>query len=271
VQDHPSIAREDPEGGQQVTDGPGGLGRDPDGEVLVLDARPDRRDEVELASDLVPDRRQRLGVGHPVGEEAIRVLARVRQPKRDAGEQADERRGEGALRVDGADDRRVEAAGPEPLDEGCRPGGIGLDVGRARRIVFTNGCFDLLHRGHVAYLRRAKALGDVLIVAVNGDESVRRLKGPERPLNGLDDRLGVLEALSCIDHVVAFDEPTPAALIDIVRPDVYVKGGDYTRERLPEAPQVEALGGQVRILPYMDDHSTTGIIERLRQPAGTSG
>jgi D-beta-D-heptose 7-phosphate kinase/D-beta-D-heptose 1-phosphate adenosyltransferase len=137
-----------------------------------------------------------------------------------------------------------------------------------QRIVFTNGCFDLLHRGHVAYLRRAKALGDVLIVAVNGDASVRGLKGPDRPLNPLEDRLGVLEALSCIDHVVAFDEPTPAALIDVVRPDVYVKGGDYTLERLPEAAQIEALGGQVRILPYMDDHSTTGLIERMRQPAG---
>ena len=139
-----------------------------------------------------------------------------------------------------------------------------------QRIVFTNGCFDLLHRGHVSYLSRAKSLGDVLVVAVNGDESVRRLKGPERPLNGLDDRLGVLEALSCIDHVIAFDEPTPADLIDIVRPDVYVKGGDYTLDSLPEATQVEAFGGQVRILPYMDDHSTTGLIARMRQPETSS-
>ncbi|MFL5650183.1 MAG: D-glycero-beta-D-manno-heptose 1-phosphate adenylyltransferase [Chloroflexota bacterium] len=139
---------------------------------------------------------------------------------------------------------------------------------QGQRIVFTNGCFDLLHRGHVSYLNRAKALGDVLIVGVNGDDSVRRLKGPDRPLNALDDRLGVLEALSCIDHVIAFDEPTPEALIDIVRPDVFVKGGDYTLERLPEVPQVERLGGHVRILPYVDDHSTTGLIERMREPAG---
>jgi D-beta-D-heptose 7-phosphate kinase/D-beta-D-heptose 1-phosphate adenosyltransferase len=144
---------------------------------------------------------------------------------------------------------------------------IGFLRSQGERIVFTNGCFDLLHRGHVSYLNRAKALGDVLIVAVNGDDSVRRLKGPERPLNGLDDRLGVLEALSCIDHVIAFDEPTPEALIDIVRPDVYVKGGDYSLDRLPEVPQVERLGGQVRILPYVDDHSTTGLIARMREPA----
>lgn len=143
--------------------------------------------------------------------------------------------------------------------------------GEGRRIVFTNGCFDLLHRGHVSYLTRAKALGDALIVAVNGDDSVRRLKGPERPLNPLDDRLGVLEALSCIDHVIAFDEPTPAALIELVRPDIYVKGGDYSLDTLPEAGQVEALGGQVRILPYMDDRSTTGLIARMRAPAARDG
>lgn len=142
---------------------------------------------------------------------------------------------------------------------------------QGQRIVFTNGCFDLLHRGHVTYLNRAKALGDVLIVGVNGDESVRRLKGSGRPLNGLDDRLGVLEALSCIDHVIAFDEATPERLIDIVRPDVYVKGGDYTLERLPEVPQVERYGGHVRILPYVDDHSTTGLIARMHEPTADSG
>ena len=141
---------------------------------------------------------------------------------------------------------------------------------QGQRIVFTNGCFDLLHRGHVTYLNRAKALGDVLIVGVNGDDTVRRLKGPDRPLNGLDDRLSVLEALSCIDHVIAFDEPTPEGLIEIVRPDVYVKGGDYSLDRLPEVPLVEQLGGHVRILPYVDDHSTTGLIARMREPAGAA-
>lgn len=140
--------------------------------------------------------------------------------------------------------------------------------GQGQRLVFTNGCFDLLHRGHVTYLMRAKALGDTLIVAVNSDEGVRRLKGPSRPINGLDDRLGILEALSCVDHVVAFDEPTPANLIEVVRPDVYAKGGDYTPDTLPEAPLVEALGGTVRILPYVDDHSTTELIARVRETEG---
>jgi D-beta-D-heptose 7-phosphate kinase/D-beta-D-heptose 1-phosphate adenosyltransferase len=136
------------------------------------------------------------------------------------------------------------------------------------RIVFTNGCFDILHRGHISYLNRAKALGDVLIVGVNADESVRRLKGPSRPINSLDDRLHVLEALSCIDHVVAFEEDTPEALLDIVRPDVFAKGGDYSRESLPEASLVERLGGTIQILPLVDDRSTTRIIARARSSAG---
>jgi len=132
-----------------------------------------------------------------------------------------------------------------------------------RRIVFTNGCFDILHRGHVTYLSRAKALGDVLVVAVNSDASVARLKGPTRPINPLEDRLEVLAALSCVDHVVAFDDDSPVALLRAARPDVYVKGGDYTRETLPEAPLVESLGGTVTILEYLEERSTTGIIERI--------
>ena len=134
-----------------------------------------------------------------------------------------------------------------------------------RPLVFTNGVFDLLHRGHVTYLEQAKGLGASLVVAVNSDASVRRLgKGPERPLNPLEDRLLVLEALSCVDHVVPFEEDTPEALIRIVRPDVFAKGGDYSRTTLPEAPLVEALGGSVRILPFVDDRSTTGLIARVR-------
>jgi D-beta-D-heptose 7-phosphate kinase/D-beta-D-heptose 1-phosphate adenosyltransferase len=135
---------------------------------------------------------------------------------------------------------------------------------QGRRLVFTNGCFDILHRGHVAYLNRAKALGDVLIVGVNGDASVRRLKGEGRPVNPLDDRMLVLEALSCIDHVVAFDEDRPDALIRAVRPNVFAKGGDYRRETLPEAALVESLGGSVQLLPLVDDRSTTGLIARVR-------
>jgi D-beta-D-heptose 7-phosphate kinase/D-beta-D-heptose 1-phosphate adenosyltransferase len=134
-----------------------------------------------------------------------------------------------------------------------------------RRLVFTNGCFDLIHRGHITYLNQAKALGDVLIVGLNSDESVRRLKGPRRPINSLEDRAQVLSALSCIDHIVPFHEDTPHRLIELIRPDVFVKGGDYTRETLPEAPLVEALGGQVHLLSYLQDVSTTTIIERIRR------
>lgn len=135
-------------------------------------------------------------------------------------------------------------------------------------IVFTNGCFDILHRGHIAYLNRAKSLGDVLVVGLNSDASVRRLKGPDRPINSLEDRAQVLGALSCIDHIVPFEEDTPAALIEAIRPDVYVKGGDYTRATLPEAPLVERLGGRVELLPYVEAHSTTGIIRQIRGAGG---
>jgi len=136
---------------------------------------------------------------------------------------------------------------------------------QGKKVVFTNGCFDILHRGHITYLHRAKALGDVLVIGVNSDDSIRRLKGPQRPINTLEDRIGVLAALGCVDHIVAFDDDTPCNLIRLLRPDVFVKGGDYTRERLPEAPLVEELGGVVQILPYLQDRSTTGIIERIQE------
>jgi len=135
---------------------------------------------------------------------------------------------------------------------------------QGRRVVFTNGCFDILHSGHITYLSEAKALGDVLIVGLNSDDSVRRLKGRTRPVNPLADRAQVLSALSCVDHIVSFDEDTPEELIRVLRPHIFVKGGDYTRERLPEAALVESLGGEVRILPYVRERSTTGIIERIR-------
>jgi D-beta-D-heptose 7-phosphate kinase/D-beta-D-heptose 1-phosphate adenosyltransferase len=136
-----------------------------------------------------------------------------------------------------------------------------------RQVVFTNGCFDILHRGHVSYLNRAKGLGDVLLVAVNSDSSVRRLKGQDRPVNGLEDRLSVLAALSCVDHVIAFDDPSPERLIRAIRPDLFVKGGDYAYDSLPEAPLVEELGGTVRILPYLEERSTSSLIARLRDTA----
>ncbi|MEU4778714.1 D-glycero-beta-D-manno-heptose 1-phosphate adenylyltransferase [Micromonospora sp. NPDC023633] len=133
-----------------------------------------------------------------------------------------------------------------------------------RAIVFTNGCFDVLHRGHVRYLEQARALGDLLVVAVNSDGSVRRLKGPDRPVNPVEDRVALLAALACVDHVVVFEEDSPAGLIETVRPDVYVKGGDYPPEMVPEAPLVRRLGGQVRTLGYVPDRSTSAIIDRIR-------
>jgi D-beta-D-heptose 7-phosphate kinase/D-beta-D-heptose 1-phosphate adenosyltransferase len=135
---------------------------------------------------------------------------------------------------------------------------------QGRRVVLTNGCFDILHRGHVTLLEQARALGDVLVVAVNTDEGVQRLKGSGRPVNALADRMAVLAALGCVDHVVAFGEDTPVEVIRALRPDVFVKGGDYTRERLPEAALVEELGGIVRILPYVENHSTTRLLERIQ-------
>ena len=140
-----------------------------------------------------------------------------------------------------------------------------VDVYRkqGRRILFTNGCFDILHRGHITYLNRAKTLGDVVIVALNDDDGVRRLKGDARPINPLEDRAQVLAALSCVDHIVPFSGDSPTDALRAVRPDVYVKGGDYTYDSLPEASLVEELGGAVRILPYMEDRSTTGIIDRI--------
>lgn len=133
-----------------------------------------------------------------------------------------------------------------------------------RRIVFTNGCFDILHRGHVSYLKQAKALGDVLIVGVNTDASVRRLKGADRPINILDDRMAVLAALDCVDHVLSFAESTPIELLKLIQPHVFTKGGNYVRARLPETPIVEAQGGVVEILPYLLDHSTSDVIRKIQ-------
>jgi rfaE bifunctional protein nucleotidyltransferase chain/domain len=132
------------------------------------------------------------------------------------------------------------------------------------RIVFTNGVFDILHAGHTTYLDAAKALGDVLVVGLNTDESVRRLKGPERPINAELDRATVLAALRSVDHVVLFGDDTPLDLIRIIRPDVLVKGGDYTRQSIVGADDVEASGGTVVTIPLVEGRSTTSIINRAR-------
>jgi D-beta-D-heptose 7-phosphate kinase/D-beta-D-heptose 1-phosphate adenosyltransferase len=135
---------------------------------------------------------------------------------------------------------------------------------RNERIVMTNGCFDILHAGHVAYLEEAKSLGDRLIVAVNDDASVRRLKGESRPINSLDDRMLVLAGLAAVDWVVPFPEDTPAELIASVLPDVLVKGGDYRPEEIAGGKEVLENGGEVRVLSFRDGHSTTRIIDKLR-------
>ena len=138
---------------------------------------------------------------------------------------------------------------------------------RGERIVMTNGCFDLLHPGHVAYLAAARALGDRLLVAVNDDASVRRLKGPSRPINPLADRLQLLAALRSVDWVVPFTEETPAALIEAVGPDVLVKGGDYRPEQIAGHESVLARGGQVRVMPFVPGHSSSEVLARVRGEA----
>ncbi len=135
---------------------------------------------------------------------------------------------------------------------------------QAGRVVFTNGVFDLLHPGHIDVLRAARDAGDALIVGLNSDASVRRLKGPERPVRGEADRAYVLAALRCVDVVTVFDEDTPLELVRRILPDVIVKGGDYTEETVVGAADVRARGGHVVIVPLTPGQSTTSIIETLR-------
>jgi D-beta-D-heptose 7-phosphate kinase/D-beta-D-heptose 1-phosphate adenosyltransferase len=136
-----------------------------------------------------------------------------------------------------------------------------------RRIVFTNGCFDVLHSGHVTSLEQARELGDVLVVGLNSDASVARLKGPGRPVNSAADRVTVIAALRSVDHVIVFEGDSPIPLLELLRPDIYAKGGDYTPATLPETPVMQRLGGRVHILNYLPDRSTTTIMHRIRNPA----
>jgi rfaE bifunctional protein nucleotidyltransferase chain/domain len=137
---------------------------------------------------------------------------------------------------------------------------------KSDRIVFTNGCFDILHRGHVEYLQEAAALGDRLVVGVNSDASVRRLgKGDDRPLNDQDSRAKVLAALRCVDALVIFDEDTPLELITALQPDVVAKGGDWKPEQIVGADVVNARGGEVRSLKLVDGFSTTALVEKIRR------
>ena len=134
-----------------------------------------------------------------------------------------------------------------------------------KKIVFTNGCFDILHAGHVRYLRQAAQLGDVLIVGLNSDASVRRLKGPERPVNAQEDRVMTLSALEFVDYVTVFEEDTPLETIAACRPDTLTKGGDYRAEDVVGNELVQSWGGNVSILPYLPGHSTTGIVSKLKR------
>lgn len=147
---------------------------------------------------------------------------------------------------------------------------------RGERGVFTNGCFDLLHLGHVRYLQEARALGDFLILGLNSDSSTRRLKGPGRPLVPEEERAEILAALACIDYVTIFAEPTAGPLVAFLRPAIYVKGGDYASaqsgaanepdtSRLPEAKVVREYGGIVRLIPYLPGHSTTELIAAIQR------
>jgi len=147
---------------------------------------------------------------------------------------------------------------------------------RGERGVFTNGCFDLLHLGHVRYLQQARELGDFLILGLNSDASTRRLKGPGRPLVPQEERAEILAALACIDYVTIFDEPTAGPLVALLQPTIYVKGGDYASaqsgtacepdtSRLPEAKVVREYGGIVRLIPYLPGHSTTELIAAIQR------
>lgn len=139
---------------------------------------------------------------------------------------------------------------------GARAGG--------QRVVFTNGVFDILHPGHVRYLQDARSLGDLLIVGLNADESVRRNKGPSRPINSQDERAEVLAALDCVDAVVIFGEDTPADIIRLIQPDVLVKGADWAEDKIVGRDTVEARGGRVVRIPVEQGYSTTAIVEKIR-------
>ena len=136
---------------------------------------------------------------------------------------------------------------------------------KGKKIVFTNGCFDILHAGHVKYLQKSAEFGDILIVGLNSDSSVKKLKGESRPINTEIDRAIVLNALSVVDYVVVFDENSPVKLLDEIKPDIYTKGADYTVETLPEAPTVLKNGGRIEFIDFVEGKSTTNIIKAIKK------
>lgn len=140
---------------------------------------------------------------------------------------------------------------------------VALRQQQGQTVVFTNGCFDILHAGHVQYLSKAKALGDVLVVAINSDASVRRLKGEKRPINTQEDRAYILKNLKAVDAVLLFEDDTPLSVIETLLPDVLVKGGDWAIENIVGKEVVEAHGGSVQTISFLDGRSTTGTIEKI--------
>jgi D-glycero-beta-D-manno-heptose 1-phosphate adenylyltransferase len=136
---------------------------------------------------------------------------------------------------------------------------------RGQKVVLANGCFDILHVGHVRYLQAARQMGDALVVAINSDRSVRQIKGPGRPILTEQERVTLVSALRCVDHVLVFDEPDVSRVLEVLRPAIHTKGTDYTEETVPERKQVLAYGGQVRIAGDPKDHSTRDVIQRIRR------
>ncbi len=149
----------------------------------------------------------------------------------------------------------------------CEPADLPARVAAlARPLVFTNGCFDILHRGHVTYLAQARALGAALVVAANSDASVKRLgKGDDRPINRLEDRMALLASLECVSLVTWFDEDTPLQRILEIRPDILVKGGDWPVEKIVGYREVRGWGGQVHSIPFIHERSTTALVEKIRR------
>jgi D-glycero-beta-D-manno-heptose 1-phosphate adenylyltransferase len=137
------------------------------------------------------------------------------------------------------------------------------DLLKGKNVVLANGCFDILHVGHLRYLQGARALGDVLVVAINSDKSMRSIKDPGRPILGEDERVALVSALRCVDYVVLFDEPDVSRVLDVLRPAIHAKGTDYTEQTVPERDKVLSYGGAVRITGDPKEHSTRDIIERI--------
>ncbi|GIH69896.1 D-glycero-beta-D-manno-heptose 1-phosphate adenylyltransferase [Sphaerimonospora thailandensis] len=234
-----------------VTRGPDGavLVADTDGHPLVVPARPTAGDTCGAGDQLAVTAAVMLGAGR-LPSHAVAAAVEAATAYVHAGGPA------------GLFTRRLPAGSPSPLQMAARV------RARGGKVVGAGGCFDLLHAGHLSLLAAARRLGDVLVVCINSDDSVRRLKGDDRPVVSERERAALLEALDCVDGVLVFGEDTPEQVLSELRPDVWVKGGDYAGQRIPEADLVESWGGEVVVVPYVNGHSTTSRINRLTQQAG---